>query len=252
MVWEDEHAIREAVAASLTYSEVLRQLELRAAGGNFAQLRRYIERYGISTAHFDPQGSRVATRAGRSRRPLGEILVAGSGYSRGHLKERLYAEGLKVRACEVCGQGEEWQGRRMSLILDHINGVPNDHRLENLRILCPNCNAVLDTHCGRNARVPDRRCEHCGRAFHPRAGGQRFCSLPCGWKSPRRKGARPDLRRVERPPYDELVAMLEADGYEATGRRFGVSGNAVRKWRLAYERDAAGAAGAAEPDGRAP
>lgn len=33
--------------------------------------------------------------------------------------------------------------------------------------------------------------------------------------------------------------MLEADGYEATGRRFGVSGNAVRKWRLAYEREAA-------------
>lgn len=239
MLWDDEQAIRDAVSASRTYSEVLRRLELRPAGGNFGQLRRYIDRYGISTAHFDPQASRVAKREGRGRLPLEEVLVVDSGYSRGHLKERLYAEGLKARRCEACGQGEEWQGRRMSLILDHINGVPNDHRIENLRILCPNCNAVLETHCGRNARLTERRCEHCEQMFRPRTDRQRFCSLRCGWRSPRRGGARPDLRRVERPPYDELVAMLEADGYEATGRRFGVSGNAVRKWRLGYEREAA-------------
>lgn len=50
----------------------------------------------------------------------------------------------------MCGQGEEWNGKKMSLILDHINGVHNDNRLENLRIVCPNCNATLDTHCGKN------------------------------------------------------------------------------------------------------
>lgn len=83
-------------------------------------------------------------------------------------------------------------------------------------------------------------CAHCGGTFRPSTDGQRFCSLICGWKSPNRKGPRPDLRRVERPPYDELVATLAADGYEATGRRFGVSGNAVRKWRLNYEREAGG------------
>lgn len=242
MVWEDEQAIREAVAASLSASEALRRLELRAAGGNFAQLRRYTMRYGISTAHFDPTKARLASRGGRAVRPLDEILVAGSTYSRHQLKKRLYREGLKEPCCEECGQGEEWRGARMSLILDHINGVPNDHRLENLRILCPNCNATLDTHCGRNARLPARRCVHCEREFQPAEPRQRFCSRACGWKSPERKGARHDLRRVERPPYDELLAMLAADGYEATGRRFGVSGNAVRKWRMAYEREAAAAA----------
>jgi hypothetical protein len=45
-------------------------------------------------------------------------------------------------------QGEEWVGKKMSLILDHINGVNNDNRIEN-RIVCPNCNATLDTHCGK-------------------------------------------------------------------------------------------------------
>ena len=237
MLWRDEQAVREAIEASLSASEALRRLELRAAGGNFAQLRKYAALYGISTEHFDPNAARIASRAGRSLRPLEEILVAESTYSRHHLKERLYREGLKERRCEECGQGEQWRGRTMALILDHVNGVPNDHRLENLRVLCPNCNATLDTHCGRNARRPVRQCEHCEREFQPREERQRFCSLPCGWRSPRRKGPRHDLRRVERPPYDELVAMIAADGYEATGRRFGVSGNAVRKWRMAYERE---------------
>jgi ribosomal protein S27AE len=65
------------------------------------------------------------------------------------LKERLFNEGLKDRQCEQCGQGELWRGRSMSLILDHINGIPDDNRIENLQIVCPNCAATLDTHCGR-------------------------------------------------------------------------------------------------------
>ena len=64
-------------------------------------------------------------------------MVENSSYGRGHLKQRLFAEGLKQRRCEECGQEETWRGKRMALILDHINGVPDDHRLENLRIRLP-------------------------------------------------------------------------------------------------------------------
>jgi protein-arginine kinase activator protein McsA len=85
----------------------------------------------------------------------------------------------------------------MALVLDHINGVWNDNRLENLRILCPNCNATLDTHCGRKNKREraERGCDHCGERFWPRARKQRFCSRRCG----ARHNA-PALRRVERPP----------------------------------------------------
>ena len=67
-----------------------------------------------------------------------------------HLKNRLYKEGIKKRECELCGQDEIWKGKKISLILVHKNGIFNDNRLKNLRIVCPNCNATLETHCGRN------------------------------------------------------------------------------------------------------
>lgn len=76
------------------------------------------------------------------------VLCEHSTCNRLHLKRRLYKEGLKQRRCELCGQNEVWRGRAMALILDHVNGVHDDNRLQNLRIVCPNCNATLDTHCG--------------------------------------------------------------------------------------------------------
>ena len=232
----DEQELREVVARSKSLSEVLRHFGLRTAGGNHRQLRRWLERWNISTDHFDyrsdlPRGERT---------PLEAILVEHSTFSRGHLKQRLYDEGLKERRCEMCGLGEEWRGRRMALILDHVNGVGDDNRIENLRIVCPNCAATLDTHCGRqNRRYADRSCLHCGESFRVRTPQQRFCSRRCNVNAhtPQRALAQ---RRVERPPYEQLLAEVAAAGWSAIGRKYGVSDNAVRKWVRAYERDAGG------------
>lgn len=218
-------------------AEVLRHFGLRPAGGNHRLLRRWLERWDISIEHFAlewPAPKREPT-------PLAEVLVEGSTYSRGHLKKRLYDEGLKQRACELCGQGEDWHGRQMALILDHINGVADDNRLENLQIVCPNCAATLDTHCGRANRrtVEPQACARCGDTFRPKDPRQRYCSRACGMRWDRAGQARPAARRAERPSYDELVAMVAAEGWSAVGRRHGVSDNAVRKWVRTYERERA-------------
>src|SRR6476661_7446609 len=92
-----------AVAESRSYSEALRRLRLRAAGGNHRTLKKYVELWGISTAHFDPNWA-LRSENRRARKPLAEILVENSTYARGHLKERLYDEGIKQRECELCDQ----------------------------------------------------------------------------------------------------------------------------------------------------
>ncbi len=234
-----EAELREVVARSRTMTEVLRHFGLRPAGGNHKLLRRWLETVGYLVR---PLRRHTAARCGGSRSPLEAVLVPGSTYQRGQLKQRLYDAGLKQRACELCGQGEEWRGRRMSLILDHINGVADDNRLENLQIVCPNCAATLDTHCGRANRrtVDDQTCLRCGARFRPKSSHQRYCSRECGVRWARAGQSRPGARRVERPPYEELRAEVAALGWRAVGRKYGVSDNAVRKWMRAYEGARAG------------
>jgi hypothetical protein len=230
----DEEELREVVALSSSVSDVLRQFRLRPSGGNHARLRRWLDVWAIPTDHFAPP-----PQPPREPMPLAEVMVEHSTYHRGHLKRRLYAEGLKQRRCELCGQGEEWRGKRMALILDHINGVADDHRPENLRIVCPNCAATLDTHCGRANRVPDqeRECVRCGTTFRARDRDQKYGSRYCGSRYDRTGLLRPGAQRVERPPYAQLVAEVAATSWSAVGRKYGVSDNAVRKWMRAYERE---------------
>lgn len=79
-----------------------------------------------------------------------EQLLTGKR-ARAHVKRRLLRAGLIQNRCQVCGL-EEWQGRRLTMQIDHINGIGNDHRLENLRMLCPNCHSQTATYGGRNLR----------------------------------------------------------------------------------------------------
>lgn len=238
--WTDAE-LAEAVAVSKSLTDALRQLGLRPAGGNFKSIRTHIARLGLDTSHFDPwAAAQAALRP--TPKPLEEILVAGSTYGTNALKHRLYAVGLKRPRCEICEQGDTWLGRPMALILDHINGVHDDHRLENLRIVCPNCNATLDTHCGRRTRLlrEARSCLRCGAEFQPKYEKHRYCSRKCGMSAgPRNHGPIPATRRVERPPYEQLLAEIAATSYSAVGRKYGVSDNAVRKWERFYERERA-------------
>lgn len=238
-----EDRARAAVAESKSWTEALRRLGYCPSGGNPATLKKYAAIWGISTDHFDPYRG-VMERIRKPGLSLEEILVEHSTYSRSNLKRRLLEAGLKQPRCEMCGQGEMWRGRHMSMILDHINGVRDDNRLENLRMVCPNCAATLDTHCGRaiGSPPPLRNCARCGEMFRAKHRKQRFCSRYCGMR--RERGpARSDRgvpchgqRKAERPPYEKLLEEIEVTSYVAVGRRYGVSDNAVRKWVRFYER----------------
>jgi len=235
-----EAKAREAIAASLSWAQALRHLGMCPTGNNHVTIKRYArDVWLISTDHFDPDAARDAAIRTRPK-PLSEILVDGSAYSRSSLKQRLYVEGIKTPSCELCGQGDQWRGRYMALILDHINGDGRDNRLENLRIVCPNCAATFDTHCGRKLRMPRSplECLYCGAEYWPKSREQRYCSRACGGHAPKPAHAsRARRRKVQRPPYAQLLQEIELTSWLAVGRRYGVSDNAVRKWVRQYERE---------------
>ena len=107
---------------------------------------------------FSPGTWVLAVKEGRinphhSRQRLSlEKLLSDRGKADGyHIKARLLQAGVLENKCNECGISE-WNGKDLVLHLDHINGNSRDHRLENLRLLCPNCHSQTDTYCGRNGR----------------------------------------------------------------------------------------------------
>lgn len=214
------------VKSSKSFADVARKLELPLYYGNRQTIKKYIEKYNLDISHFDYGYSNNKNRYVFGKKELKDILIENSTYTHTtNLKDRLYKEGVKKRNCEKCGQGENWNGEKMSLILDHINGINNDNRLENLRIICPNCNATLPTHGGKNKK---RTTKGMGvdKKDECKCGNEKWsCSKMCVECSSKKQ------RKIERPTYKQLVADIEELGYCGTGRKYGVSDNAIRKWK---------------------
>ena len=140
-----------AVAAAKSIRQVIKTLGLVPAGGNYDQVQKYIKEYRIKTDHFTGQGwNKGMTGIGKPIWSLEQILIRNSSFQSYKLKQRLLQAGLKNPACEECGWNKKSSTGHLPLELDHINGKHNDNRLENLRILCPNCHSLKPTHRGRN------------------------------------------------------------------------------------------------------
>jgi hypothetical protein len=149
MKYTEEQFI-DAVKSSTSIRQVLNKLELKEAGGNYSIAKTRIKNLGLDTSHFGGQGWSKGKKLG-PRKSVKDLLVLDRKhpYQSHKLKNRLLQEGIKIHQCECCNI-LEWQGKPTPLELDHINGINYDNRLENLRLLCPNCHAQTPTYRGKN------------------------------------------------------------------------------------------------------
>jgi HNH endonuclease len=107
--------------------------------------------FGFCAGAWEKARRRGEVRPRSPGMPLEQLLISNGG-SRKYVKLRLLRSGTIENRCDVCGL-TDWLGKRLIMHLDHINGVKNDHRLENLRMLCPNCHSQTDTYGARNKRL---------------------------------------------------------------------------------------------------
>jgi hypothetical protein len=106
-------------------------------------------RFRFATMSWTKAVRRGALKARARRWPIAKILA--ESRNRSSIKRRLLEAGILENRCDDCGIAE-WRGRRLSIQLDHRNGVRDDHRLENLRMLCPNCHSQTETFAARNRK----------------------------------------------------------------------------------------------------
>ncbi len=126
-------------------------------------MRRKLTEYAVDPSHFTGQARSRGTRSTRRLSPE-QVLVQRPPDAKRLPGSRLrtaLAELGRPELCEGCGTGSEWQGRPLTLEVDHISGDWSDNRPDNLRLLCPNCRAVTDTYCRRikNRRPEPLRCD---------------------------------------------------------------------------------------------
>lgn len=149
--------LKALCADSYSYAEVLKKAGRKQSGGNQSYLKKKIEEYKIDISHFKGQGwSRGLTKETtpslmrKDKYSFEEIFQENSDLPRKTVRQYIIKNNLLEYKCSFCGNTGEWMNKVISLELDHINGINNDHRLENLRWLCPNCHATTETYNGKN------------------------------------------------------------------------------------------------------
>lgn len=137
-------------------NEFFNFLGLRRAGGNFKTVQKYMKKNNLEK-EYELFKKKIIKKAHEKtgealNLPFEKMFCENSQASRKNVKKRIIKDSLIEYKCFLCGNIGEWNGKKLVLQLDHINGVYNDNRLENLRFLCPNCHSQTETFCGLNKR----------------------------------------------------------------------------------------------------
>jgi hypothetical protein len=226
-IWQiPQEEFKQIIKDSHSIGEATEKCGIINKGRNYQTIHRRIKIENIDCGHFVSNFDKISRRGKGSLIPLEKVMVENSNYSRKSLKKRLLKLGMLENNCSLCGISPIWNKINLVMILDHINGIFNDNRIENLRLICPNCNSQLDTHCGKRNRRPKKCCIDCkSELCRTNKGGR---CVPCSRKTQKH------IRKITRPSKELLLQEIKNSSWVAVGEKYGVSDNSIRKWAKAY------------------
>lgn len=220
--------LEEVVKNSRCLNDVIRALGYSTvSGANFRTVKKRIEELGISTEHFT---------ISHSYPPINdeEVFCQNSKVSSHTLRKR-YKKRFAPEKCDVCGMLPVWNGKPITLILDHKNGDNKDNRIDNLHWVCPNCNSQLSTTGFKGIIKYDsygnkldesikiksiHRCHDCGRVI---SSDSKRCTS-CLEK----RAIISSEELLHKKSY--LEELLLTKSMVEIGNIYEVSDNAIRKW----------------------
>lgn len=136
---------------SNSFKDLARRLGLEDSSYSHIRVGKRVKNGNFDLTKFN-LNKKNNLKINKKNRELKDILVINSDYPTHKLKNKLLKENILRNVCSICNLKGTWNGKPLNMVLDHINGVNNDNRLENLRIVCYNCNSQLDTFAGRNVK----------------------------------------------------------------------------------------------------
>lgn len=240
--------LQQILDNSSSYSDALRKLGYNStSNANRRHLKRIIKEKELQVNFLPRTYNKKVTNE--------EIFKEDSHVSQSCLREHFLALNIVEYKCSICGQEPFWNGKPLTLTLDHINGKNRDNRLDNLRWVCPNCDRQLPTFGRKNktelkkkkikkfdlAKDNKQKAKSYKKSFKIYKDEKRFC-LSCGKEITNNSlycfdcANKHKRKQKERPSKEDLEKILKEENgnFSKIANQYNVSDNAVRKWCRGY------------------
>jgi len=225
-IWKIDHdSLQNILDTSSSIVDVLKQLNLNPNSGNHRTLHKRLKQENFYLDKLQINRRKKLRSIKKNTTKIADIFIENSLFSRTKIRQKIIANNLLPYECSKCKNNGCWLNEKLSLQLEHINGISNDNRLSNLTFLCPNCHSQTKTFAGKKNKKPKKVCPDCNAQTILRS------SARCNKCNSIVKGNQQRKFNINK---QELEKLLKKYSMSDIGKRYNVSFNTVKKYCVRY------------------